>query len=338
MTELNFAEMWKERQLESFDGEVWRPIIEYENLYQISNYGRIKNIKKNVILKSRLLFGYVYVGLNKNSKSRNFRVHKLVIRHFLSEPPLHNSVVGHYDNIKCNNFIDNLYWTTSRDNTIKAIEDGLLISKLAEDNHMSFKVKVLDKKTNEIVGVYGSIRECSRCIENSDESFIAVILWDNINIKPRSKKYKYLNCSDTEFYNLKHLKSAILTENIRVDKRPSVFDVTFPNGEIFTFDNQTQASIKTGIKQATISHLIKSNGEFNGYKFKFIKKINYKDSSAYASNIKNKPSIIIKNIFTNEIKEFRFVKDLKEYFGLTGNDIMQYRCKNQLINSEWSIL
>ena len=334
---LKKEEAWKNLSIEDMKGEIWKPIIEYEDLYLISNYGRIKSIKGNIIIKTRLLYDYVYTSLNKNGKARNFRVHKLVLRHFVSEPPKHNSVVGHEDNNKSNNFVGNLYWTTSRENTIKAIEDGLLINDMSENDSQSIKVKALDKCTNEIVGVYGSIRECARCIENLEDSFVSKVIFNDPSYKPRSKKYKYLKCSDDEFLQNIDLKSKILIESEKVDKRPTRFLITYPNGDVEELDNQKQLSYKIGIPQAIISKLIKNNSEMNGYKFEMLEKIKYENSTAYDNFMNNLPEVRVRNIFTDEIIIVKAIEDLKEKFGFTGNGLTRNNNK-YLINGEWEII
>ena len=55
-------------------------IIDYRGLYQVSNFGNVKNIKTNKILKPRKdKDGYLDVSLNK----RHFRVHRLVAYMFI---------------------------------------------------------------------------------------------------------------------------------------------------------------------------------------------------------------------------------------------------------------
>lgn len=63
--------------------EIWKDIIGYEGLYQVSNYGRVKSLigrYKNVsILKPGLSkSGYLLVVLCKNKIRKNFLVHQLV--------------------------------------------------------------------------------------------------------------------------------------------------------------------------------------------------------------------------------------------------------------------
>ena len=48
--------------------------------------------------------------------------------------------------------------------------------------------------------------------------------------------------------------------------------------------------------------------------------------------------IKIRNINTGEIKEFKLMKDMAEYFGLTGNDQAAYARNNNLIKGCWEVL
>lgn len=114
---------------------------------------------------------------NEVNKIIDLRVHILLAKAFLYNPnPKIYKIVGHKDNDKHNNDLSNLYWTTNQENTQKAVDDGLNKNKIAQDNENSNFVKVLDKDTLEIVGIYGSYRECNRCIENSTLGSISRIL------------------------------------------------------------------------------------------------------------------------------------------------------------------
>lgn len=251
---------------------------------------------------------------------------------------MHNSVVGHKDNNKQNNHVSNLYWTVTKENTRKAVEDNLIKYKKGIENDYSEKIKVLDAYTNEIVGVYGSIRECARCIENTSSSFIQKVCRKH-DYKTRSKKYKYLICTEQEFEENKDKLSVCLTENTLVDKRPVKFSVTNNvTGETKIYDNQTQLSKEINIKQATISQLIRENGIYGDYSFRRIEKIEVQDSTMYSNFIKTLDGISIRNVYTNEIIEFKTQVELKQFLDIQGNDIMQYKNKNYLLNSEWEVL
>lgn len=95
----------------------WRTIENYER-YEISENGDVRNKNTGYVMKKRLTFdGYVKVTLNENSKSKDFRVHRLVAEAFI---PNHKGkeTVNHKDGNKENNHVDNLEWATrSEQNT-----------------------------------------------------------------------------------------------------------------------------------------------------------------------------------------------------------------------------
>lgn len=321
------------------ENKIWKSLIDFEELYVISNYGDIINLKtkKDVLKLIDKNNGYVYVNLTKNKITKKYRLHKLVLRTFVGEQPSHNSVVGHYDNNKTNNFINNLYWTTTQENTNKAIQDGLMSQPSGVDNINSIKIKVLDKNNN-IIGVYSSLSDTEKYVQNITKGDISKT-YKKINYKTRSRKYRYLLCSEKEFNDNIEKLNVKLVENLKVDKSPTIFLVTDLNtNECIKWDNQTQASKYYNISQANISHFIKNNTIYNNLKFTYIDKTTYKNASMYKNFIDTCENFIVLNIFSKEIKEFDTQKELKEYFNLQGHDIRQYKNRNQLIYSEWKIL
>lgn len=100
--------------------EVWKDIKGYEELYQVSNYGRIKSLNYNRTKKEKIMslnndsWGYLIVGLYK-SKRKNFRVHRLVAETFISNPE-NKPQVNHIDGNKQNNIVSNLEWVTQNEN------------------------------------------------------------------------------------------------------------------------------------------------------------------------------------------------------------------------------
>lgn len=106
---------------------MWKEIAEYENIYVINEYGIIKNLKTNHILKSFISkSGYLKVHLWKENKEKNKYVHRLVAETFI-EKLENNLVVNHIDGNKLNNYYLNLEWVTSGINNKKAYDIGLKI-------------------------------------------------------------------------------------------------------------------------------------------------------------------------------------------------------------------
>lgn len=108
--------------------EIWKDIIGYEGLYQVSNLGRVRRLpgtvwngrgwanKRGMVLKqSRTRGDYLAVGLSKNGEQKSHRINRLVALAFIPNP--HNLLhAGHLDDDKNNNEASNLYWTDAEEN------------------------------------------------------------------------------------------------------------------------------------------------------------------------------------------------------------------------------
>jgi hypothetical protein len=95
--------------------EFWKPIKGYEN-YEISSFGRVKNVKFNKLIFPHLSNGYERIGLANNGKQVKFRVNRLVAQAFIN-PSIENIEVDHIDRIKTNNHVSNLRCVNRKDNS-----------------------------------------------------------------------------------------------------------------------------------------------------------------------------------------------------------------------------
>ena len=108
--------------------EFWKPVTDYEKLYEISSQGRIRsNHKKsnpNKILKqSNTTTGYKKVELCKNGTRKSFKVHRLVASAFVPNPEA-KPYVNHIDSNTVNNIVSNLEWCTQKENMLHASIHG----------------------------------------------------------------------------------------------------------------------------------------------------------------------------------------------------------------------
>ena len=109
--------------------EIWKPVKDYEGLYEVSNYGNVKSLNRVEtvgklirIRKERILKpcvnskGYLQVGLCKNGKITNKLIHRLVAEAFI--PNTDNlQQVNHKGENKQNNCVWQLEWCTNKYNS-----------------------------------------------------------------------------------------------------------------------------------------------------------------------------------------------------------------------------
>lgn len=113
----NSVERWKDMYLTKHEPkreEVWKDVIGYEGLYQVSDQARVRN-NKGKILKQSVKVGkcvyYKYVKLYKDGQYRQGYVHRMMAECFIPNPD-NLPIINHKDEDGTNNRIDNLEWCT----------------------------------------------------------------------------------------------------------------------------------------------------------------------------------------------------------------------------------
>lgn len=205
--------------------EIWKD-VEGHNLYEINNFGEIRNKKTGKILKQTISnSGYCRVVLN----SKPFSVHRLVATAFIPNPQ-NKPCVNHIDNNKTNNSLENLEWVTHKENMEWASIQGRmkpgeeLLKRYSEIHKDKRSVIGTDKRGNKYyfesmtdvrnVGFLpNKISLCCRGMRKSaynmfwefaegnnnnaiNYSSIPLDMWEEIRKKPISKTKEY----DREYY------------------------------------------------------------------------------------------------------------------------------------------
>ncbi|WP_366921417.1 NUMOD4 motif-containing HNH endonuclease [uncultured Dysgonomonas sp.] len=118
--------------------EIWRDVVGYEGLYQISNLGRVKSVQRVIVIPSKVRSnqyrrlpekilspadngrGYMYVHLHSNGVFKNCLVHRLVAESFIPNPN-YGQEVDHINTIRNDNRVENLKWVSSSENNLNPI-------------------------------------------------------------------------------------------------------------------------------------------------------------------------------------------------------------------------
>lgn len=177
--------------------EIFKDIIGYEGLYQVSNLGHVKalpryNTDKNgktkfypgkllsYDLDVRNATTYKRVTLSKQGKTRRFQVHRLVCTAFTNNPE-NKPYVNHIDNNGSNNEVANLEWCTHSENMKHSQKQGRQFdnqSKAGKTAGANKAKEIHTSITNDIGNTYGALTilsdatigkkykvlcECQRC-------------------------------------------------------------------------------------------------------------------------------------------------------------------------------
>lgn len=152
--------------------EIWKPVVGYEGLYEVSNMGKVRSLDKRVkagrpdrdtfFVKGRILtlkrrhLGYWGVQLWKDGKCFQAAIHRLVAQAFVPNPD-NLPQVNHKDEDKTNNCADNLEWCTAKYNANYGTRNKRMVRRGA-DSKISIPIAqyTLD---GELVRVYCSYKE-----------------------------------------------------------------------------------------------------------------------------------------------------------------------------------
>lgn len=101
----------------------WKPIPEYEGLYEVSSMGEVRGLRKGQILSPSKSRGYRQVGLVKDGAVKYMTVHRLVALAFIGpRPPGYE--INHINFDRADNRVENLEYVTRKENIQHSAVNG----------------------------------------------------------------------------------------------------------------------------------------------------------------------------------------------------------------------
>ncbi len=97
--------------------EIWKPVVGFEELYEVSSLGNIKSLRFNKIMTPSIHEKRKRVVLiDKESKKYSKKVHRLVGEAFIPNPE-NKPQINHINHNPLDNVLGNLEWCTGTENT-----------------------------------------------------------------------------------------------------------------------------------------------------------------------------------------------------------------------------
>lgn len=181
--------------------EIWKDILGFEGLYQISNFGNVKSLNYRRTGLSKILspgisnHKYFIVVLCKNKIKKTKMIHQLVSIHFLEHKPCgYKLVINHKDFNRQNNHVDNLEITTVRNNTdkkhLKSTSNftGVIFNRFTKKWNSSIIINGKKK----YLGTFNNEKEAS---EYYEKALISHNKGEEIEVKRYSYTSKYKGVS-----------------------------------------------------------------------------------------------------------------------------------------------
>lgn len=162
--------------------EIWKDVVGYENIYEVSSFGNVRTHKnkrswskrhntwrywKQRTLKNKTPNGRdVRVTLWKDGKTKDWLAHRLVAYAFIPNHDKRKNSINHIDGNPKNNHISNLEWCDHYENNNHAFDNGLMTT-----NNKTTLLRLSDNKIFE----FRSMAKASLFLER-DNRYISGVL------------------------------------------------------------------------------------------------------------------------------------------------------------------
>lgn len=172
--------------------EVWKPIANFEGLYEVSNTGKVRSCDRYILCKDgkikhykeRILkpghgtYGRNQYTLSKDDKKYNIRGYRIVAETFLDNPK-HLPEVNHIDGNNLNDNVNNLEWVSVIDNVNHAKENHLFCT------YHKRKLNTYNKRRNIIMMKENTRKVFDYLKDNADKDLTAADVAEVLGLEKR---------------------------------------------------------------------------------------------------------------------------------------------------------
>lgn len=187
--------------------EIWKPVPSFNNRYEISNLGNLRNSSTKQLLKLRTTHNGYLVYANRNVSKR---IHRLVAEAFIPNPE-NKPCVDHINTIRTDNRVENLRWVTHKENNNNPISrinmsDAQKGSKNPNWGKMGKKIIQYDLDDN-VIRKWDCIADAARGLNINYRNISSCCR--GCTAKGGGYKWKYYDaltyCNDTLRTKIRHL-------------------------------------------------------------------------------------------------------------------------------------
>lgn len=269
-------------QIENLDGEVWKDVVGYEGLYQVSNMGRVKSVKRVVnstnpkqswkTINERILKPSSYgkppkcggirhldVVLYRKGKQKTEKVHRLVAMAFIPNPNNY-PIINHKDENPSNNCADNLEWCTHQYNSNYGTRKECWLKSFPTTPVLQYSIQ------GRLIAQFKSVADAAASV-NVSSSLIYKVCSGNECHQVAGYVWRFANPKPQHIARIEALRQYKLST--------SVVQLTIQGEIVAIHDSFSKAAKSVGLKYSTPIHNVVSGKAKTSCGFKWMRYSDY---------------------------------------------------------------